>query len=164
MNVSPQKQRPEELLGGLNELDSSVLAQALEILESRAKVSGLLLGDPDVAGRFFRLRLGNEVREHFEVAFLDARNRLIAVERLFSGSIDGAEIHPRIVVQRALALNAAAVLLAHNHPSGHCEPSEADKAITRRLKEVLVMVDVRVVDHLVVSATQGASMAQLGQI
>lgn len=164
MNVSLQKQRLEELPGGLNERDSSVLAQALEILESRAMVSGLLLGDADVAGRFFRLRLGNEIREHFEVAFLDARNRLIAIERLFSGSIDGAEIHPRIVVQRALALNAAAVLLAHNHPSGHCEPSAADRAITKRLKEVLAMVEVRVVDHLVVSAGQGTSMAQLGQI
>ncbi|PZU29900.1 MAG: hypothetical protein DI584_01560 [Stenotrophomonas sp.] len=127
-------------------------------------VSGLLLGDPDVAGRFFRLRLGHEIREHFEVAFLDTRNRLIAVERLFSGSIDGAEIHPRIVVQRALALNAAAVLLAHNHPSGHCEPSAADRAITKRLKEVLAMVEVRVVDHLVVSGSEGTSMAQLGQI
>ena len=127
-------------------------------------VSGLLLGDPDVAGRFFRLRLGNEIREHFEVAFLDTRNRMIAVERLFSGSIDGAEIHPRIVVQRALALNAAAVLLAHNHPSGHCEPSAADRAITKQLKDVFAMVEVRVVDHLVVSANQGTSMAQLGQI
>jgi len=164
MNASLPKLSVEELPGGLNERDSSVLAQALKILESRAMVSGLLLGDPDVAGRFFRLSLGNEVREHFEVAFLDARNRLIAVERLFSGSIDGAEIHPRIVVQRAVALNAAAVLLAHNHPSGHCEPSEADKAITKRLKEVLAMVGVRVVDHLVVSAGQGVSMAQLGQI
>ncbi|AMJ57421.1 MULTISPECIES: JAB domain-containing protein [Stenotrophomonas] len=164
MNASLQKQRLEELPGGLNERDSSVLSKALEILESRAMVSGLLLGHPDVAGRFFRLRLGHEIREHFEVAFLDARNRLIAVERLFSGSIDGAEIHPRIVVQRALALNAAAVLLAHNHPSGHCEPSAADRAITKRLKEVLAMVEVRVVDHLVVSASQGTSMAQLGQI
>lgn len=164
MNGPLQKQRLEELPGGLNERDNSVLSQALEILESRAMVGGLLLGDPDVAGRFFRLRLGHEIREHFEVAFLDARNRLIAVERLFSGSIDGAEIHPRIVVQRALALNAAAVLLAHNHPSGHCEPSAADRAITKRLKEVLAMVGVRVVDHLVVSASQGTSMAQLGQI
>ena len=164
MNVSLQKQRLAEPPCGLNERDSSVLSQALEILESRAMVGGLLLGDPDVAGRFFRLRLGHEIREHFEVAFLDARNRLIAVERLFSGSIDGAEIHPRIVVQRALALNAAAVLLAHNHPSGHCEPSAADRAITKRLEEVLAMVEVRVVDHLVVSASQGTSMAQLGQI
>lgn len=164
MNISLQKQCLEELPNTLTERDNAVLGQALEILESRAMVSGLLLRDSDVAGRFFRLRLGNEAREHFEVAFLDARNRLIAVERLFSGSIDGAEIHPRIVVQRALVLNAAAVLLAHNHPSGHCEPSEADRAITRRLKEVLAMVEVRVVDHLVVSASQDISMARLGQI
>lgn len=164
MNISLQKRCLEELPNALTERDSAILGQALEILESRAMVSGLLLGDPDVAGRFFRLRLGNEIREHFEVAFLDARNRLIAVERLFSGSIDCAEIHPRIVVQRALAQNAAAVLLAHNHPSGHCEPSEADRAITKRLKEVLAMVEVRVVDHLVVSAGQNTSMARLGQI
>ncbi len=83
--------------------DEAIIAKALRILEGRAANSGPLLSDPDVAGRFFRLRLGNGTREHFDVAFLDTRNRLIKVERLFSGSIDGAVIHPRVVVQHALA-------------------------------------------------------------
>ncbi len=144
--------------------EEATIAMALRILEGRAVSVGPLLSEPDVAGRFFRLRLGTETREHFEVAFLDTRNRLIAVERLFSGSIDGAVIHPRVVVQRALAQNAAAVLLAHNHPSGHCEPSAADRAITLRLKEALALVEVRVLDHFVVAAGRSTSMAQLGDL
>ena len=93
--------------------DERTIARALRILERRACDLGPLLGDPTTCGAFFRLRLGNETREHFEVAFLDTRHRLIAVERLFSGSVDGAEVRPRIVVQRALVLNAAAVVVAH---------------------------------------------------
>lgn len=144
--------------------DEAIIAKALRILEGRAVSSGPLLSDPEVAGRLFRLRLGSETREHFDVAFLDTRNRLITVERLFSGSIDGAVIHPRVVVQRALAQNAAAVLLAHNHPSGHCEPSAADRAITSRLREALALVEVRVLDHFVVAADRSTSMAQLGHL
>jgi DNA repair protein RadC len=138
------------------------IERALRILESRAAVSGELLSDPQTCGHFFRLRLGNAVREHFEVAFLDTRHQLIAVERLFSGSIQSTEVHPRIVVQRALALNAAAVLLAHNHPSGNPEPSAADRAITTRLREALALIDVRVLDHFVVTAEQAVSMATRG--
>lgn len=144
--------------------EDETVARALKILESRAVFTGPLLSDPDVAGRLFRLRLGSETREHFEVAFLDTRNRLLAVERLFSGSINGAEVHPRIVVQRTLAHNAAGVLLAHNHPSGHCEPSAADRAVTSRLKDALALVDVRVLDHFVVAAGESVSMAQRGYI
>lgn len=156
--VSSMENAPSEL----TERDAVIVAKALEIIEGRARVGGLLLSEPEVAGRFFRLRLGCETREHFEVAFLDTRNRLIAVERLFSGSIDGAEVHPRVVVQRALLNNAAAVLLAHNHPSGQCEPSHADRAITTRLKEALALMEVRVLDHLITAAGQYSSMAQLG--
>ena len=138
------------------------IERALRIIESRAVVSGELLTDPQTCGHFFRLRLGNEVREHFEVAFLDTRHQLIAAERLFSGSIQSTEVHARVVVQRALALNAAAVLLAHNHPSGNAEPSAADRAITRHLREALVLIDVRVLDHFVVTAQQAVSMATRG--
>lgn len=144
--------------------EEAAVRRALRILEKRMCTAGPLLNDPDVAGKFFRLRLGGETREHFEVAFLDTRHQLIAVERLFSGSIDGAQIHPRVVVQRALAQNAAAVLLAHNHPSGCCEPSTADRAVTSRLKDALALMDVRVLDHLVVSAGQSVSMARLGYL
>ncbi|WP_428848903.1 JAB domain-containing protein, partial [Xanthomonas phaseoli] len=101
--------------------DDKIVARALRILEQRACEPGPRLGDVSKCGAFFRLRLGGEIREHFEVAFLDNQHRLIGVERLFSGSVEGAEVHPRIVVQRALALNAAAVIVAHNHPSGHTE-------------------------------------------
>jgi len=144
--------------------EEAAIRRALRILEKRMCTAGPLLNDPDVAGKFFRLRLGGETREHFEVAFLDTRHQLIAVERLFSGSIDGAQIHPRVVVQRALAQNAAAVLLAHNHPSGCCEPSIADRAVTSRLKDALALMDVRVLDHLVVAAGQSVSMARLGYL
>lgn len=144
--------------------EDRTIARALVILERRASETGPSLGDVATCGAFFRLRLGNECREHFEVAFLDTKHRLIAVERLFSGSVDGAEIHPRIVVQRALALNAVAVLVAHNHPSGHTEPSAADRAVTTRLKSVLGLVDVRLLDHFVITAGEVVSMAARGLV
>lgn len=140
----------------------AVIAQALGILSARALTPRQFMKDPPTAGQFFRLRLGEESREHFEVAFLDNRHRLIAVERLFSGSVDGAEVHPRVVVQRALALNAVAVMLAHNHPSGNPEPSPADRMLTSRLSEALGLVDIRVLDHFVVTATDVVSLAARG--
>lgn len=140
----------------------AVIAQALAILSARALTSGRFMRDPPTAGHFFRLRLGEERREHFEVAFLDNRHRLIAAERLFSGSVDGAEVHPRVVVQRALALNAVAVMLAHNHPSGNPEPSTADRTLTARLREALGLLDIRVLDHFVVTATEAVSLATRG--
>lgn len=142
--------------------DERTIARALGILERRAYEPGQLFGDVSTCGAFFRLRLGNEVREHFEAAFLDTQHRLIAVERLFSGSVDSAEVRPRIVVKRALALNAAAVMLAHNHPSGDAEPSAADRAVTAQLRSVLRVVDVRLLDHFVVTAGQAISMAARG--
>lgn len=146
----------------LRDREDRVIARALRIIEQRAAKHGPEFGDRQSCGTYFRLRLGNEVREHFEVAFLDARHRLIAVERLFSGTISSSEVHPRIVVQRALALNAAAVVLAHNHPSGHAEPSIADRAITSRLKDVLAVVDVRLLDHFIVTAHKAVAMSSRG--
>ena len=142
--------------------EDKAVARALRILERRAQVSGLLMGDAVTCGSFFRLRLGAEVREHFEVAFLNRKNCLIAVERLFSGTIDGAQISPRIVAQRALALNAAAAIVAHNHPSGDPEPSEADRLVTTQLRSVLRMVDVTLLDHFVITSTGAVSLAARG--
>ncbi|WP_407078749.1 RadC family protein [Xanthomonas sp. WHRI 10208] len=141
-----------------------IVALALRILEQRACEPGPRLGDVSKCGAFFRLRLGGEICEHFEIAFLDSQHRLIGVERLFSGSVEGAEVHPRIVVQRALALNAAAVIVAHNHPSGHTEPSAADRAVTVQLKTVLQLVEIRLLDHFVVTAHQAVSMASRGWV
>jgi DNA repair protein RadC len=117
--------------------------------------------DPKQVMQFFALRLAGLPNERFDVAFLDSRLRLIAVETLFNGTIDGCEIHPRVVVTRALTLNAAALVLAHQHPSGDATPSAADRAITARLREALALVDVRVLDHIVVGATP-VSMAAMG--
>ncbi|MEL1263072.1 JAB domain-containing protein [Pseudoxanthomonas putridarboris] len=144
--------------------DDRTIARALRILERRACGPGPSLGDLSSAGAFFRLRLGGEAREHFEAAFLDSQHRLIAVERLFSGSVDGTEVRPRIVVQRALALNAAAVTVAHNHPSGNAEPSAADRAVTARLQSALQLVEIRLLDHFVVTADQAVSMATRGLV
>ena len=98
----------------------------------------------------------------FWCLYLDSRHRLIRFEELFRGTIDGATVHPREVLRQALAHNAAAVILAHNHPSGVAEPSQADEMITRRLKEALALVDIRVLDHLVIAGAEAVSLAEKG--
>lgn len=150
--------------GAARAREDRTIDQALRILEQRVSGLGPSLSEVTTCGAFFRLRLGSEEREHFEAAFLNTRHQLIAVERLFSGTVDGAEVHPRIVVQRALALNASAVLLAHNHPSGSTEPSAADRALTARLKAALGLVDIRLLDHFVVTAGEAVSMAARGWV
>ena len=96
--------------------------------------------------------------------FLDNRHRIIEVSELFHGTIDGASVHPRVVVQQALELNSAALILYHNHPSGVAEASHADEAITKRLKASLALIDVRVLDHFIVSAGESISFAERGLI
>ena len=103
-------------------------------------------------------------REVFACLFLDNRHRVIAFEELFFGSIDSAAVHPREVVKAALRHNAAALIFAHNHPSGVAEPSRADELLTRRLKEALALVDIRVLDHLVVGDGEPLSLAERGLI
>ena len=117
---------------------------------------------PEDAGQFLQLELAREKNEHFSVLFLNSRHRVLAFERLFHGTIDSSAVHPRVVVQRALEHNAATVILAHNHPSDCCEPSEADRRITRRLIDALTLVDIRVLDHLIVSRAEWASLAERG--
>lgn len=118
--------------------------------------------DSGATRRFIQARLGNRGREVFMVLFLDNRHRLIAQEELFLGTIDGATVHPREVVKRALFHNAAALILAHNHPSGVTEPSQADISITHRLKRLLEEVDVRTLDHLIVGEGEVRSLAEQG--
>lgn len=125
---------------------------------------GDALTSPDDTRRFLAARLRDYHHEVFACLFLDNRHRVLAFEELFTGTIDGAAVHPREVVRRALDHNAAAVILAHNHPSGVAEPSRADEAITRRLKEALGMVEIRVLDHLVVGDGQMVSLAERGLI
>ena len=122
------------------------------------------LTDPSIAGKLFQMRLGAHDREIFSVAFLDTRHRLIAFEDLHAGTVDGCEVHPRVVVQRALTHNAVAIILGHVHPSGNLEPSAADRALTARLKSAVNLVDIRLLDHFVVGTTGYTSMAARGWV
>jgi len=123
---------------------------------------GSPLLSPEHTARYLQSRLRDYPYEVFAVLFLDNRHRVLAFEELFRGTVDGASVHPREVVRRALALNSAAVIFSHNHPSGIAEPSEADQRITTRLREALALVDVRVLDHLVVGDGDCCSLAQRG--
>lgn len=121
-----------------------------------------VLGSPGDTRAFLVAQLRDRPYEVFCCLYLDNRHRLIRFEELFRGTIDGATVHPREVLRQALAHNAAAVILAHNHPSGVAEPSQADEMITRRLKEALALVDIRVLDHLVIAGAEAVSLAEKG--
>ncbi len=123
---------------------------------------GEALSCPADTFAYLRARLASYPYEVFACLFLDNRHRVMAYEELFRGTIDGASVHPREVVRRALGHNAAAVILAHNHPSGVAEPSQSDEHITRRLREALALIDVRVVDHVVVGDGACVSFAERG--
>lgn len=120
------------------------------------------LESPQQVRDYLKARLRHEPHEIFGCLFLDTRHRVLAFEALFHGTIDGASVYPRQVVKRALAHNAAAVILTHNHPSGIAEPSQADRLLTTRLKDALALVDVRVLDHFIVGDEEPLSMAELG--
>lgn len=140
---------------------ASVVALALTVLERKHR-RGRCLTSPDATRDYLRLELGERHNELFGVLFLDNRHRVISKEEMFYGAIDGASVHPRVVVARALSLNAAAVMFFHNHPSGVAEPSQSDLRITQRLKDALALVEVRVLDHFIVSAEGSVSLAERG--
>ena len=119
---------------------------------------------PEAVRRFLSLQLGGLGHEVFAVLFLDAQHRLIALEEMFRGTLTQTSVYPREVVKRGLALGAAAVILAHNHPSGVAEPSHADEMLTQALRAALGLVDIRVLDHFVVGMGEVISMAERGQI
>ena len=123
---------------------------------------GAPLDGPDGVRRFLESRLRHYRYEVFACLFLDNRHRVIRFDELFRGTIDGASVHPREVVRQALEHNAAALILAHNHPSGVAEPSHADRALTRRLREATALVDVRLLDHFVVGDGEVVSFAERG--
>jgi DNA repair protein RadC len=125
---------------------------------------GAALTDPEATRRFLITRLRDLEHEVFAALFLDNRHRVIAFDVLFTGTLDGASVHPREVVKAALRHNAAALILAHNHPSGIADPSDADRLITRRLREALGLVDIRTLDHFVVGDGYAVSFAERGWI
>ncbi|HGY2287053.1 TPA: RadC family protein [Klebsiella aerogenes] len=136
--------------------------RALTLLDRHLRETGVAFTSTQAARDWLKLKMAGLEREEFMVLYLNQQNRLIAHETLFAGSISSTEVHPREVVKRALNFNAAAVILAHNHPSGDIAPSQADKAITQRLVQALQLVDIRVPDHLIVGGTQTLSFAEHG--
>ena len=119
---------------------------------------------PEIVKNYLTLSLALEEREHFHVLFLNNQHKLLLDDRLFSGTIDGASVYPREVVKRALQCNAAAVIIAHNHPSGICVPSEADKGITDKLKQALSTIDISILDHIIVGHMDTYSFAEHGAL
>lgn len=150
---------------GMGTAKYAQLQASLE-LSRRHLLSTLQRGDaltsPDQTRRYLASRLREKQREVFAALFLDNRNRVICYEELFHGTIDGASVHPREVVSRALTLNAAALIVAHNHPSGVSEPSRADQQITEQLKRALALVDVRLLDHIIIGDGESRSLAEEG--
>jgi DNA repair protein RadC len=131
---------------------------------SRRVRRGTHLASPKATRDYLTLKLGTLEREVFAVIFLDKRHRLISYQEMFQGTIDGASVHPREVVKEALKQNAAALIVAHPHPSGVAEPSQADEFITTRLKEALALVDIRLLDHIIVAGGETISLAERGLI
>lgn len=147
-----------KLTGETTEQD--VLAAAEGILRSKLERQGSI-GSPTDANDFLRMRLGALLHEEFHVLWLDNRHRILDCQKLFTGTVDGASVHPREVVRAALAINASAAILAHNHPSGLAEPSAADRALTNELCAALRLIGVRILDHIVVGS-ECVSMAERG--
>ena len=141
----------------------AVLEMARRHLAERIRRDSAL-ESPQAVRDYLKARLRHEPHELFACLFLDAKHRALAFEVLFHGTIDGASVYPRQVVKRALAQNAAAVILTHNHPSGVAEPSQADRQLTRRLTDALALIDVRVLDHFIVGDGEPLSMAEHGWI
>lgn len=147
-----------------NKKELDVIARAMAILEERAHCNSIALASPGAVTDYLRLRVGGMEHEVFGVLWLDAQNRLIETEELFRGTLTQASVYPREVVKTALARNADSAVLYHNHPSGSAEPSRADELLTGTLKTALALVDVRVVDHFVVTAGAAMSFAERGLI
>jgi len=150
---------------GLGSARFAELQAAIEISRrqlTESLVVGPSLGSPKATCNFLSARLRDLEHEVFCCIYLDKRHRLIHFEELFRGTIDGASVHPREIVKLALQRNSAAVIVAHNHPSGIAEPSHADELITQRVKEALALVDIRLLDHIIVGDGVNVSFAERG--
>lgn len=145
-----------------------ILAAAARIAESRSYRYKATISSSDqakdIVREMIKYKIGFESREHLLVCFLDCQNKIISDEILFSGTIDQAAVYPREIVKRSLELNAKSVILAHNHPSGTCRPSLADFTITKRINEALKTLDMKVLDHIIVSELGSYSFSENGDM
>lgn len=142
--------------------DDWIIKQAIALLEQRVFKRGPCMDRPKAVKDYLRLKLVAEPNEVFAIVFMNVSHEVLAYEPMFRGTIDSSKVYPRVVVQRALELNAAAAVLAHQHPSGSTEPSSADRNITQRLKAALALIDVRVLDHIIVGQGEPYSFAESG--
>jgi DNA repair protein RadC len=142
-------------------IEDQIIAKALDILARRLQARDAFTS-PEEVKRYVRLNIAREDREVFCVLYLDAQNRLIECVEEFRGTLTQTSVYPREVVKGALARGAAAVILAHNHPSGTTQPSRADEALTQTLKTALALVDCRVLDHIIATRHEALSMAEKG--
>ena len=147
---------------GLSPTAQRTVRRALNLLERHLRQPGAAFASTEETRNWLRLKLSALEREVFVALFLDNQHRLLECETLFTGTINHTEVHPREIVKAALHHNAAAVILAHNHPSGMAEPSKADRLLTSGLKSALLLVDVRTLDHLVVGRQDIVSFAERG--
>jgi DNA repair protein RadC len=158
-------QRELVAVKGLGQAKSAQLAAVLELARRSLREDlreASALTSPGAVRDYLRLTLGGRPHEVFVCLFLDAQHRVVRVEELFRGTLAQTSVYPREVVKAALATNAAAVIFAHNHPSGVAQPSQADELLTRQLREALALVDIRVLDHFIVAGNQALSFAERG--
>lgn len=140
--------------------DSNLVVSALRCLETRLRYGSELLSNSKDVTAYLQLHLAEEKNEVFAALFLDRTQRLLAFEKLFYGTISEATVYPRRIVQKALVHNAAAIILAHNHPSGQCEPSIADREMTYEIRMILNIIDVQLLDHIIVAYPNTFSFAE----
>ncbi|QFT86943.1 hypothetical protein FIU88_18500 (plasmid) [Halomonas sp. THAF12] len=150
----------------LKQEEDAVIEEALRIIEKRFygkyQDFSVVFNHPHIALDYLTIRYATVPYEVFAVSWLDSQHRLIKHEVLFNGTLDSASIYPREIARRALEVNAGAVILTHNHPSGSIEPSDADRRITQRIQEALGLIDVRVLDHIIVAGTECTSFSDRG--
>lgn len=164
--AQPASPVPVDNFGCVHLLDARerrIVERAFKVLEKSAVYRTKAMANPGAVCEYLRLRLGHLEHEEFHVLWLDAQNRVIAFDALFSGTLTQTSVYPREVVKAGLAHNAAAAILAHNHPTGHAAPSCADEVLTRELKTALATVDIRVLDHFIIAGdAQPLSFAECG--
>jgi DNA repair protein RadC len=144
------------------EQENQLIAEAKHLVYARLQTRDQVFTSPQATRDYLCLQLSERQQEVFCCLFLDCRHRLIEYQEMFVGTIDSCSVYPREVVKAALKVNAAAVILAHNHPSGVAEPSEADQRITARLKSALALLDIRILDHFVIGDNTAVSFAERG--
>jgi DNA repair protein RadC len=161
--ISPVKQDiPDNAYDLFTDEEYATIVRAHDIIKQQYLRKSTVLSSPELTRKFLSLHLSHEQFEVFGVLWLDNRHKVLETVNLFNGTVDGAAVYPRVVATSALRHRASACVFFHNHPSGNPEPSQADIDLTKRLKDCLALIDVRVLDHLVIGGNESISLAERG--